>query len=85
MSKLFDDFITDYKETVGAPLNTAREHGTQRILGVRIDPITKEPIEVENEADNFYNCEACGQAVDMRDLGEVFHHEEAGHKPLPVT
>lgn len=39
--------------------------------------------EPENEADHFFICPECGQAVDMRDLGEVFHHEEPGHKPLP--
>lgn len=36
----------------------------------------------ENEADNFYTCKACGQAVGMRDLGQVFHHEEDGHQPI---
>lgn len=36
-----------------------------------------------NEAEHFYVCAACGQAVDMRDLGAVFHHEDAGHKPIP--
>ena len=33
-----------------------------------------------NEADHFYVCEECGQAVDMRDLFQVFHHEEVGHE-----
>ena len=37
------------------------------------------------EEDNYYICDDCGQAVDMRKLGEVFHHEGAGHKPLPVS
>jgi len=36
----------------------------------------------ENENDNFYICAACGQAVDCRDLGQVFHHEELGHEPI---
>lgn len=36
----------------------------------------------ENELDNFYTCRACGQSVDMRDLGQVFHHEEKGHEPV---
>lgn len=35
-----------------------------------------------NEEDNFYVCLKCGQAVDMRDLGQVFHHEEPDHKPI---
>lgn len=37
-----------------------------------------------DEAEHFYLCKACGQAVDMRDLAAVFHHEEPGHGPLPV-
>jgi hypothetical protein len=40
--------------------------------------------ETTNEADHFYKCPACGQAVDMRDLGQVFHHEDAGHEPLAL-
>ena len=38
----------------------------------------------EGERDNFYVCAACGQAVDMRDLGQVFHHEEAGHDQIDL-
>ena len=37
----------------------------------------EEPI---NELDHFYTCDACGQSVDMRDLGQVFHHEEHDHE-----
>lgn len=37
-----------------------------------------------DEARHFYGCKACGQPVDKRDLAAVFHHEEPGHKPLPV-
>jgi len=40
--------------------------------------------QIEDEAQHFYVCEACGQAVDMRKLGDVLHHEEQGHEPLPV-
>lgn len=36
----------------------------------------------ENELDNFYTCAECEQAVDMRDLGQVFHHEELNHEPI---
>ena len=39
--------------------------------------------EPEDERDHFYACPACGQMVDMRDLGQVFHHEVKGHRPLP--
>lgn len=38
--------------------------------------------EIVNELDHFYTCPDCGQSVDMRDLGQVFHHEEKGHSPL---
>jgi hypothetical protein len=40
--------------------------------------------DLEDEAEHFYVCEACGQAVDMRKLGDVFHHEEPEHEPLPA-
>lgn len=38
----------------------------------------------DNELDNFYECKACGQSVDMRDLGQVFHHDELNHKPIDM-
>jgi hypothetical protein len=31
----------------------------------------------------FYTCKQCGKAVDMRELGQVFHHEVLGHQRLP--
>jgi hypothetical protein len=40
------------------------------------------PPEQMCEADHFMLCEECGQAFDKRDLGQVFHHNEPGHKPL---
>lgn len=46
-----------------------------RITGRIVGP------EPANEAGHFYTCVACGQAVDMRDLGQVFHHEELDHDP----
>lgn len=39
--------------------------------------------EADEESIHFYVCKACGQAVDKRNLGDVFHHEEAGHEPIP--
>lgn len=36
----------------------------------------------EDERENFYICAKCKQAVDKRDLGQVFHHEESGHEPI---
>lgn len=47
-------------------------------------PSRREGGEPANEAEHFYVCKACGQAVDKRKLGDVFHHEEAGHKPIPA-
>jgi len=52
------------------------------IVGVAISE-TGDPIDLE-EREHFYVCADCGQAVDMRDLGQVFHHEENGHKPLRI-
>jgi len=37
---------------------------------------------VTSEADHFFTCEACGQSVDMRELSQMFHHDEPGHEPL---
>ncbi len=53
-------------------INQAKE-----IIGTRVGG------EPANELDHYYRCLACGQSVDMRDLGQVFHHEEAEHKPIP--
>jgi len=38
--------------------------------------------EPTKEVEHFYTCATCGQSVDMRHLGEVFRHEEAGHEPV---
>lgn len=35
------------------------------------------------EAEHFYRCPACDQLVDMRKLGDVFHHEATGHAQIP--
>jgi DNA ligase D-like protein (predicted ligase) len=35
------------------------------------------------EAEHFILCEACKQLVDRRKLGDVLHHDEPGHEPLP--
>jgi hypothetical protein len=36
-----------------------------------------------DESEHFYVCKTCGQAVDKRRLGDVFHHEEPDHEPIP--
>lgn len=46
----------------------------------QIPPGTRVGGDPEDEAEHFYVCKVCGQAVDMRDLGEVFRHEEPGHE-----
>jgi hypothetical protein len=38
--------------------------------------------EPENEAEHFMECPVCGQAFDMRDLGQVFHHDQPQHERL---
>jgi len=53
------------------------------ISGQAVDPATGKPINLE-EHEHFYTCSVCGQAVDMRDLGQVFHHEAPVHDPLPL-
>ena len=45
------------------------------IIGKRLGP------EAKDESEHYYVCKACGQAVDMRDLGDVFYHEEPDHEP----
>lgn len=37
-----------------------------------------------DEVAHFYVCKACGQAIDVRRLGDVLHHEAEDHAPLPV-
>lgn len=39
--------------------------------------------EILTEADHFMPCLACGQLIDCRELDQVFHHMEDGHKPIP--
>jgi hypothetical protein len=41
--------------------------------------------QVESEAEHFYVCGHCGQAVDYRRLGDVLYHDEPGHEQLPVN
>ena len=32
---------------------------------------------------SVYRCLTCNQPVNARDLGQVFHHETHGHRPIP--
>lgn len=64
-------------EIVGEALSN---NSGRPIIGIRIDAVTGLQIDVP-EVEHYFNCRACGQAVDMRDLGQVFHHEELNHQP----
>lgn len=35
------------------------------------------------EAMHFMDCPTCGQAIDCRNLGDVLHHDQPGHAPIP--
>jgi hypothetical protein len=37
------------------------------------------------EEQNYYVCQSCGQAVDMRLLGDVLYHDQEDHKPLRTS
>jgi hypothetical protein len=41
--------------------------------------------QTQSEAEHFYMCPTCGQAVDKRQLGDVVHHEEEGHRPIATN
>lgn len=40
-------------------------------------------VDLESELEYYIACPDCGQAFDVRDLAEVYHHDEDGHAPLP--
>lgn len=56
------------------------------LIGQRVKLVDGEYVrdEPEDEAEHFYVCAACDQAVDRRDLGQVIHHETPGHKPIEL-
>jgi len=41
--------------------------------------------EPEDQREHFYRCKRCGQMVDKRLLGDVLHHEQALHAPIPAN
>lgn len=41
-------------------------------------------IEIQDELEHFDLCPVCGQAFDMRELAEVFHHDTEEHERLPT-
>jgi hypothetical protein len=50
-----------------------------RGLGPDLEP------EPEDQTIHYFTCKACGQAVDKRKVGDLFHHEEPGHDPIPLN
>ena len=38
--------------------------------------------EPDCESKHFFNCAQCGQAIDMRDLGQVLDHEDPHTEPI---
>jgi hypothetical protein len=53
----------------------------RRFIGRRINPETGGIVEVPEE-EHFYQCQDCGQTVDMRMLDQVLHHAERDHEPM---
>lgn len=39
--------------------------------------------ELSDEAEHFVTCATCGQAFDLRNLGDLLYHEQEMHEPLP--
>lgn len=39
--------------------------------------------DLQDEFDHFFSCDGCGQNVDRRELGDLLHHQEPGHLPIP--
>jgi hypothetical protein len=38
-----------------------------------------------DEGQHYHVCPECGQAVDWRDFGRLFHHATPGHERLPES
>jgi len=51
---------------------------------LEVSPGVFQGVEPLAEAEHFYVCSVCGQAVDMRQLADVLYHEELQHEPKPV-
>ena len=58
------------------PISDAQRRLLNKKKGVRVGG------EPASEAEHFMKCPGCGQHFDMRNLGDVFYHDEEGHKPL---
>jgi hypothetical protein len=49
---------------------------------IEIAPGVFEGSEPLDEAEHFYVCTHCGQAVHMRQLADVLYHDAPGHEPI---
>lgn len=54
----------------------------ERLNALKSQRVGGEP---EDEAEHFIQCSTCGQAIDLRKLGDVMYHEQPEHDPLPVS
>ena len=57
------------------------QKGNNHLAGIKGVRVGDEP---DNELEHFYTCPHCGQSVDMRELGQVIHHEIIGHAPIAL-
>lgn len=64
-------------------INAAIEEADRPIIGFPVDENGNEIHLPEEE--HFYICAKCGQAVDRRNLGDVFYHETKNHTPKPTN
>jgi hypothetical protein len=39
--------------------------------------------ELEDEREHVTECPTCGQLIDLRDFGQVLHHHDRDHRPIP--
>jgi hypothetical protein len=53
-----------------------------RQRGIRGERVGSEPAD---ESEHFMICPECGQAIDRRDLAQVFEHADIGHKPTKAN
>jgi len=46
------------------------------------DVLAAQTADKPHEADHYFVCEGCSQAVDARSLAQIFHHLASGHRRL---
>lgn len=70
--------LDDLKAIAAGPRMGPARCGTRRIVGRNADG------EPTHESEHFMTCPECGRAFDMRELGQVLHHDTPGHKPTAL-